>query len=242
MSAPPPPDAGSGAAPRTGSLRRRLAVFAAVSVGLHLVVLLIVQTLGLRAAPDRADEPPPVTMVELPPLPAPQAAPPEPQPPAPEPTPEPEPEPPEQRAEPEPRPEPAPRRQAEAPEAPAVTVAPPDEDEDDAGEAGGVIVPGLRHGGGRGDTDMAAFRHAVECSSIDIRYEDYCADIGPIYLAEQDPARLAAETEEIWRRQRIQEELMMVPIPAADGEIPDFMEFEKRNMTLRQHLGLREKH
>lgn len=222
-----------GPSPRPAHWRRRIAVFAAISVGLHLIALLIIQTLGLRQGPTVMDEPIPVELVELLPPPPDQPAPQAPaqvqeEPPTPEPPDEPEPEPePEQQAETEPEPEPEPtpepepqqpQQQAEAPapQAPAEVIAP----EDEEGEAGVQAIPGLRYRGGRGDSAMSAFLHAVECASINIRYEEYCSDIGPIYLAENPPERITTEAERIFRQIYEEENSRVAPTGTGACESP----------------------
>lgn len=211
---------------------RRVALFAAASLALHVLLLLLFQAAGGRETLPPI-EPVPVQLVELAPAPA-EPAPTEaaleppvpqeiPEPPPPEVPQEPEPQPetpPEPEIPEEPSPEPdIPDEPAEQPEVPEPSPTPeaPDTSEgaemiapDEAPEAG-VSIPGLAYDGGR-DTALAWFGHAVECVGLDVRYDDYCADVGPIYLAENDVPRLAPEVEAAWRE-------MMANRPQSGGAI-----------------------
>ncbi len=185
---------------------RRLALFAAASVVLHVVLLLLTQLAGLRPLREPEDTIP-VQLVELEPPPEPeppQIEPPQAEPPEPE---TPEPPEPEEIAPPEPQdeiappePEAAEPQRAEAP-APA-TSSEEDEEEDATTDGAGEprnaeVIPGIRFNRGF-NSALAWFGHAVECASIELRYEEYCADVGPVYLAENQP-RLAPEAERAYR-------------------------------------------
>jgi hypothetical protein len=192
---------------------RRVAAFAAGSLALHVVLLLLIQSAGRGEAPP-APEQVPVQLVELEPPPQPDPGPetivPQEIPSPPE-TPEipqqPEPEaptPPQPEIPDEPAPQPdIPDEPAETPDIPEPTPSPAEPDgaqmiaPGDRADEGAAGIPGLTYDGGR-DSDLAWFGHAVECMQLELRHEEYCADIGPIYVAE-NIERLAPEVEAMWR-------------------------------------------
>ncbi len=241
----------SGADGRGPGGRARLAGLFA-SVALHLALIAVIQVAAQRD-PATPPQEPPVQIVELTPLllepppeplpPPPEPVAPEPPPPPPEPEPAPPPEP-ETRAdipEPAPEPEPAPAPQPEPPVREAQTIAPPAEGDS------GVAIPGLRYRDGRERGTLAAFGHAVECLSLHIRYEDYCADVGPIYVTE-NVERLAPEAEQAWRdmmARRAARGVAMDPVEACDGPqsnlgtsacIPPSEQLRQRGNRLRDVL------
>jgi hypothetical protein len=203
-------------------MRPRLAAWAAASLALHALLLLLFQFAGDRDAAPRA-EPVPVRLVELAPAPAAPESP-EPEPPMPQEIPDPSPQeipqqpdteperPPEPGIPEAPRPEPEiPNKPAEQPDAPAPGPAPePTPDTPPQGaqqgaqmiapeDAPGGTTPGLAYDGGAA-TPLGRFGRAVQCAGIDVRYDASCADIGPIYLA-GDVAPLAPDIVEKWRAQ-----------------------------------------
>lgn len=202
---------------------RRIAAFAGLSLALHSIPFFLLQTAG-RREPAPLPEIPAATLIDLD-LPEPdQELAPAPAPEAPE-APPPPPSPPEEAApiQEAPAPPAEPEEQVEQPSAAAreaeeAEAAPPE-----GAPGASVVIPGLTYEDGG---DLAVFGHALECASLNARYEERCADIGPIYLTGDVP-RLAPQIPEEWRERqaweqaradRLESQRSAIPMPCAGGD------------------------